>query len=244
MKQMENRIMSIGNRIKELRAAKNLSQPDLAELIGIEQSYLSKLENDKSIPSNDIFRALLNALETDLDTFLSSLDMTIGQQKLMQIPDIENWLQQKQQRQRKDLRQYLYTCSFLIVLGICVFYAGQSRELFSDTQFEYESQGIILDGEPDHIFSSWRELIDPRDRDQFMTKRIEMEMRRKPVTILLPESKGTSFVETFEDGKRLFSYQKQFTTPRPVNTWLKIIGIFLFGMGLMGFILERKLFKY
>jgi len=49
--------MNIGEKIKQLRTEKNLTQPQLAEAIGIEQSYLSKLENDKSTPSADIFQA-------------------------------------------------------------------------------------------------------------------------------------------------------------------------------------------
>ena len=51
--------MTLGEQLKKLRNAKDLSQPDLANIAGIEQSYLSKLENDKSIPSNDISRKLL-----------------------------------------------------------------------------------------------------------------------------------------------------------------------------------------
>jgi transcriptional regulator with XRE-family HTH domain len=39
---------------KKLCARHNLSQPELAEKIGSEQSYLSKLENDKYVPSNEI----------------------------------------------------------------------------------------------------------------------------------------------------------------------------------------------
>ncbi len=51
--------MNIGERIKQLRIDKNLTQPQLAELANIEQSYLSKLENDKYIPSREILCSLL-----------------------------------------------------------------------------------------------------------------------------------------------------------------------------------------
>ena len=54
--------MTLGEYIKDARAQMQLSQPQLAEQIGIKQSYLSKLENDKSLPSNEVFRRLLNAL--------------------------------------------------------------------------------------------------------------------------------------------------------------------------------------
>ena len=58
--------MTLGEQLKKLRNAKALSQPDLANLAGIEQSYLSKLENDKSMPSNEIFRKLLAAFNLSL----------------------------------------------------------------------------------------------------------------------------------------------------------------------------------
>ena len=40
--------MTLGEYIKDTRAKMQLSQPQLAEQIGIEQSYLSKLENVKT----------------------------------------------------------------------------------------------------------------------------------------------------------------------------------------------------
>ncbi|NQY36087.1 MAG: helix-turn-helix transcriptional regulator [Alteromonadaceae bacterium] len=53
--------MIFGEQFKKYRSDLGLSQPQLSELTGIEQSYLSKLENDKSVPSNEIFRNLLSA---------------------------------------------------------------------------------------------------------------------------------------------------------------------------------------
>jgi len=37
--------MNFGDRIRQLRQDKGLTQPELADAMGIEQSYLSKLEN-------------------------------------------------------------------------------------------------------------------------------------------------------------------------------------------------------
>jgi transcriptional regulator with XRE-family HTH domain len=44
--------MTLGEQLKKLRNEKALSQPDLGNIAGIEQSNLSELENDKSMPSN------------------------------------------------------------------------------------------------------------------------------------------------------------------------------------------------
>lgn len=53
---------TFGTQLKHYRSELKLSQPEFAEQVGIEQSYLSKLENDKSVPSNDTFRSILTAL--------------------------------------------------------------------------------------------------------------------------------------------------------------------------------------
>jgi transcriptional regulator with XRE-family HTH domain len=66
--------VNFGEKVRQLRAERNLTQPQLAQLIGIEQSYLSKLENDKSIPSADIFQAIQLALSIDVATFLEGVD--------------------------------------------------------------------------------------------------------------------------------------------------------------------------
>jgi transcriptional regulator with XRE-family HTH domain len=41
---------SFGNRLRELRREKGLSQRRLAELVGVDFSYISKLENDRLPP--------------------------------------------------------------------------------------------------------------------------------------------------------------------------------------------------
>ena len=49
----------------------------MAEAIGIEQSYLSKLENDKSVPSAEMFQAIVKALELDVQEFLKDIDRSV-----------------------------------------------------------------------------------------------------------------------------------------------------------------------
>ena len=58
--------MKFGHKIRQLRNDKNLTQPQLAESMGIEQSYLSKLENDKSMPSNDVLNRILDVFDIEL----------------------------------------------------------------------------------------------------------------------------------------------------------------------------------
>jgi transcriptional regulator with XRE-family HTH domain len=73
--------MTLGEQLKKLRADKGVSQPELAELAGIEQSYLSKLENDKSLPSNEVFRKLLNAFSLSVVQLLEPFDSHYNKKK-------------------------------------------------------------------------------------------------------------------------------------------------------------------
>ncbi len=66
--------MTFGERVRDLRKAKNLSQRELAEIIGVNFTYLSKIENGKldfaSFPSEDTIRKLAKALDADEDELL------------------------------------------------------------------------------------------------------------------------------------------------------------------------------
>lgn len=66
--------MTFGERVRDLRKAKNLSQRELADIISVNFTYLSKIENGKldfaSFPSEDTIRKLAEALEADVDELL------------------------------------------------------------------------------------------------------------------------------------------------------------------------------
>lgn len=65
---------TFGQRIKELRKAKGLSQRAVAAQVGINFTYLSKIENDRvdfaAFPSEDTIRKLAKVLEADVDELL------------------------------------------------------------------------------------------------------------------------------------------------------------------------------
>jgi transcriptional regulator with XRE-family HTH domain len=61
--------MTFGQRLRELRKARNLSQKALADKVGINFTYLSKIENERldfaQFPSEELIRKLASALEAD-----------------------------------------------------------------------------------------------------------------------------------------------------------------------------------
>ena len=66
--------MTFGERLRELRKAKNLSQRALGDKVGINFTYLSKVESEKldfaQYPSEELIRKLAKALGADEDELL------------------------------------------------------------------------------------------------------------------------------------------------------------------------------
>jgi len=66
--------MTFGDRIRDLRKAKNLTQRELADKIEINFTYLSKIENNRlegeQFPSEDTIKKLAQTLEVSEDELL------------------------------------------------------------------------------------------------------------------------------------------------------------------------------
>lgn len=66
--------MRFGERLRELRQSKNLSQRDLAEQVGVNFTYISKIENENldfaQFPGEELIRKLAKALDADEDELL------------------------------------------------------------------------------------------------------------------------------------------------------------------------------
>lgn len=60
----------IGQRIKEKRIGKGLTQENLSELIGVGPSHMSHIESGTTMPSFEVFIAILNALNCSADELL------------------------------------------------------------------------------------------------------------------------------------------------------------------------------
>ncbi len=238
--------MTLGKQIKHYRTTRGLSQPELADMMGIEQSYLSKLENDKSIPSNDVFRSLLTALSINTTEFLRGIDTQKHRPQLNLIADIEALLSQRDNMKIASLRRFLYLASMLIILGVTTFYAGYSRQVFSENQYQYQSLGVVLPGEPLDIYSSWIRTLDATVENSYSIreqKRVEMAKRRDDHYLLTTDNRSQRFSIDVDGGKRMYSLDKKVAVPRAINAWLQLLGLLFFAAGIVGFGLERRLYK-
>ncbi len=62
--------MKVGTLIKKIRTIRGLTQVQLAKKMGITQNYLSLIETDKKIPSNDKIRVFSKQLKLSEDAIL------------------------------------------------------------------------------------------------------------------------------------------------------------------------------
>src|SRR6476661_2928316 len=58
--------MVIGNRLKELREAKNLSQGDIEKRTGLLRCYISRVENGHTVPAIETLEKMARALEVPM----------------------------------------------------------------------------------------------------------------------------------------------------------------------------------
>ena len=65
---------SLGKLLKDIRAKRSLTQTQAAEAIGIEQSYLSKLESDQAWASLEVLRRICKQYNIDVKTLLGQVD--------------------------------------------------------------------------------------------------------------------------------------------------------------------------
>ena len=232
--------MTLGHRIKQLRQEYELSQPELADKIGIEQSYLSKLENDKALPSRDIFAGILTAFDMTTGQLLEPLIVEGLDTKLLQITQIEQYYQQCKRNGMNQVKRYVTTCIALIAVGCGCLYVNFSKSVFPETMYEYMSEGVVLAGEPEDIFVAWRRLTDD-SRDAFEQKQREMIARESVDILLLPGYAVQKFLNPVSGGSRFYRFQEPVAVTRPVNGLFGMGGVVLLIMGLLGLIFERRL---
>ena len=236
--------MTLGDLLKQHRAQQQLSQADLAEKMGIEQSYLSKLEGDRSLPSDAIFAAWLSALELSVDDVLTQLDKSYLHAKLSQLPDVHQWLREHSVQRQVHARLRTYIAVFFIAIAVPLFYLGQQALVFDDSVYEYNSPGLVMPGERPDIFYAWHRLSFPTqdEKNAFANEMIKREDRKIQ---LLRHYRGEQFNEPIENAPndgftRTYYLKKTFAEPRWQNTLMQALGLFFGVFGLVALLLELK----
>ena len=79
---------AIGQRIRKYRKAKGLSQEQPAEIVDISTTHMSHIETGNTKLSLQVFVDLAEALQVNVDSLLTDVNMTNKQQTYQEIMDI------------------------------------------------------------------------------------------------------------------------------------------------------------
>ncbi len=236
--------MKFGEKLKELRGGKALTQPEMADAIGIEQSYLSKLENDRSLPSNEIFVRILEIFGLSIADVVDDLDQR-SQIQLRQLPDVANYYHQQRQLIIGNRQRWLMGSAILAALGAALIYAGSVHLFFTDVVYEYRSEGVVLAGESKEIFYDPAKAV-PRvaDHDEVVRITDSIKARVDEQYILVNDYRGDIYNIEVEGGSRTY----YLTNSRSTHPWqsklVVFVGVLMTMFGVIGFLLERKLSHY
>jgi transcriptional regulator with XRE-family HTH domain len=77
--------MLVGQKLRDLREAKNLSQGDIEQRTGLVQAYISTVENGHTIPTVGTLEKFASALDVPLYTFF--IDERVKKPKLPEAHD-------------------------------------------------------------------------------------------------------------------------------------------------------------
>lgn len=239
--------MYFGEKVRQLRTERGLTQPQLAQAIGIEQSYLSKLENDKSVPSADIFQAILKAFSIDVATLLAGVDEKQIRSDLRQVPEVAEHLKSQVVTRIHSIKRWLYASGIALALGLAFGLAGHRGLLVSNVQYNYESPGLLRPGKSPDFFEKYGGLLHQQVHASLITEQervarvLEIESRKSPDYRLLDEYRGRGFIEQVPGGSRFYYFQHPSSFERPQNRWLMFMGALLAFGGIVGFVIEARL---
>ncbi|GAB5456149.1 MAG: hypothetical protein Hens2KO_23780 [Henriciella sp.] len=196
--------MRFGDYIRDVRREHGWTQPDAAKRIGIEQSYLSKLESGKSFPSEEVFSSLLSVYALDLSTLTDQL-FPAELDRLREISQVRASILGHQNKAIKSVQRWL-------VLGVCLLmfsgasfgaaWLGEDRVV---AMFQYKSEGVILEGEGLDAFEIIGDTVAdedgaPKARQQEMIQRVDEEYQA------IEDYRGVVFFETVSSGRRVWRF--------------------------------------
>lgn len=154
--------MNIGERIYDLRTAKNLSQGDLAELVGVSRQSISKWENSSAVPDLEKIVKLSEIFEVSLDKLVKGDETAenMGSKPTETAEKVEyiQVVHKQPMEGRKIAGIILFCMAFLVAFGI-LFATGSLGGIFY--AFPFIICGIICFAVPHHtgLWCAWAVYI-------------------------------------------------------------------------------------
>ncbi len=220
--------MNFGQLLKHLRQQRELTQPDLAEQIGIEQSYLSKLENDKACPSADIFQRVLEVLQVSLEEMLAQLSPKAIRNQLKGVPQVQEHIQAVVKQNIQSRKRWLLMSAIACVIALVAIASSSLQLIFTDKVFQYESLGITFDGES-------KDKIRSKQNDGSVQKRLN------EISVLTSKFRGMHYDVALTEGSRRFYLTSDHEIDSLANRILMIIGLLLGVGGVFGIFVDWRM---
>jgi len=223
--------MDLGEKLRTFRQQRNFTQPELAAAMGIEQSYLSKLENGKSIPSSDVFGRILEVFQIGVDDLVDDLDQAVRGQ-LRQIPVVAQHFDEQKRVILGSRRRWLLISAALLATGAALIYAGAVDLFVPNSAWYYISEGIVREGEPREIF-----LERGPDAPDLAGRRLEDYL-------VVRSYRGDTFNVPVDGGSRTYHLDQRRTDDPWQNKAIGTLGVLLLVFGATGLVLEKKLSRF
>ncbi|MCZ6640274.1 MAG: helix-turn-helix domain-containing protein [Gammaproteobacteria bacterium] len=236
--------MKFGEKLKTLRHDKGLTQPEMAEAIGIEQSYLSKLENDKSLPSKDTFVRILEVFGLGVADVVDELDQS-SKNQLRQLPEVADYYNQEKLLIIGNRKRWLLVSAVLVSFGAAFIYAGSVNLFFSDMVYQYMSPGVVHEGESKGIFAdpahSVPSTLGAKEEAMFVDS---INARLDEQYIVVSDFRGDIYSQQVAGGSRTYYLSRSLRIFPWQNKLVIFIGIVMAALGVIGLALEQKLSRY
>lgn len=234
--------MKFSEKIKQLRNKAGLTQPELAKRSDIEQSYLSKLENDKGSPSFDVISKIAVALNTDAMTLIESLDLQYIHDHLSHLPEIAIKATEMRMARFQQMKKHYIQASLLIIFGIACVVMGGTQSLFPNKIYEYYSVGIIKTEEPLQQFDTKPIELINENWDKAVKRIEENRSRIDEKYLSLDKYMGEHFTQPVGTNRRHYQLKKTEIHSSPNNGFIIVFGVILIVGGgfLMNFVYQFK----
>jgi transcriptional regulator with XRE-family HTH domain len=238
--------MTLGEFLKVQRESNQWKQPEAAQKIEIAQSYLSKLENDKAVPSADIFDRLMAVYQFSMQQ-ISEVVQSSELEKLKDIVVVREFILSTRKRRDKDKRRFLLAGVVMSMLGGLLLSFGVVMHDYDERSYIYESKGILKPTDNDYVFMGMPEYqlfkVIMRNNDAY-TK----ELQQRPIFDRLDYQQqiqeldlGAFYTAEIEGGKRRFQLVKMSKKSNKVPFYIGMsLGIMLLVGSVSLFYVSRR----
>lgn len=241
-------MMNFGERLKQIRTEQGLTQPQFAQAAGIEQSYLSKLENDKSVPSAEMFSSIVAAVGMDPAAFLEPVDKAVLATTLRHIPAVAHFTSQVVAKQTHETKLWLFGAAAAWVVGFALLLAANDGIFFSNRLYKYTSPGVVQAGEADNIFENHAQILALKlgartiTDEEMSAQMAQFQANRvRPRVVEWPNSRGTVYSESSDSGHRNYQLIHTEYVQAPGNRILQFIGAIVAACGFAALFIEWRL---